>query len=221
MNELHVMGLHGLPGSGKDTFADEFVRVLGEHGVRAVKLHLADPLRDVAEAAFGSRYETQAEKAALDTFWKDRLPHDPHTMDGPKELWLGAEPITGRRILQFIGTDLFRKHVHPDFWCVRLEQRVAALRGVQAIVVPDVRFPNEANLIRRMGNGGYGLGNGRVLHLVNSNLPPVASDHPSDKPLDEAFLDGHVVCSCVDQVLIHARAHAYRVRDAINSKELS
>ncbi len=60
-----------------------------------------------------------------------------------------------RRMLQIIGTEIFRKQVHPDFWV----QKVApALRQAhqdnQSVVFDDIRFPNEAKLIRSyLGEG--------------------------------------------------------------------
>jgi hypothetical protein len=202
MNKPYIIGLHGLPGSGKDTFADTLVSSLEARGLKAVKLHFADPLRDVAEAALGSRYETQAEKAALDAFWNDHLAYHSDVMDTPKENWLGAEPVTGRRILQFIGTELFRQHVHPDFWCLCMRQRIATAvaAGAHAIAIPDVRFVNEANLIRSLG--------GNVLRLFNSNHPPCESQHASDKPLPDTIVNAMVWLDSAEKVQALARSYA-------------
>lgn len=68
-----------------------------------------------------------------------------------------------RKTFQFIGTDLIRKYMYklnPDigekFWVIRLEmylRKIQRENPEQNIVIPDVRFQNEADMIKN--SGGY------------------------------------------------------------------
>ena len=72
--------------------------------------------------------------------------------------WPGTKDEKWRRILQVLGTEVGRA-VDPDFWIKKLDQDT---QTCSALVVPDVRFPNEADwihrqdglLIRVIGRGG-------------------------------------------------------------------
>jgi len=65
--------------------------------------------------------------------------------------WDGRKDARGRRLLQVLGTEAGRAY-NPDIWIDRLRIRVAQPREF-SIVVPDVRFVNEANMVRAAG--GY------------------------------------------------------------------
>ena len=56
-----------------------------------------------------------------------------------------------RKLLQFIGTELFRTNIAPDIWVKSLWLRVKS-NPDKNYVVTDVRFPNELNYLR--DNGG-------------------------------------------------------------------
>jgi hypothetical protein len=172
-----LIGITGRAGAGKNTLAEA---IIGHAG--GVIMSFADPLRDVVQAAFGSRYETHAEKDALDQFWNDPTrDHSSRTRtkwlregerDQPPPKMLGDEPVTGRRILQFFGTEVFRELVHPDFWLLAFARR---LEGVTApiVAIPDVRFDNEARFIREQG--------GIVVHLNRLNMPAQSDSHVSER----------------------------------------
>lgn len=53
-----------------------------------------------------------------------------------------------RELLQKVGTDIFRKQVHPDFWVQQVAMRVVGMDPDSRIVFDDLRFPNEARWIR-------------------------------------------------------------------------
>lgn len=58
-----------------------------------------------------------------------------------------------RQMMQKIGTDLIRNQIDPDFWVKKFVQRVHSLseNGHSRFVVDDVRFPNEADTVKRLG----------------------------------------------------------------------
>lgn len=54
-----------------------------------------------------------------------------------------------RWLMQKVGTEIFRKQVHPDFWVQQTAKDVHALLYIgQRVVIHDIRFPNEARLVK-------------------------------------------------------------------------
>jgi hypothetical protein len=179
---VKLIGITGRAGAGKSTLADAIV---GEVGGDVMAF--ADTLRDVVEAAFGERYETQESKAELDEFWARRIGHIVHATGHPM---LGDHPLTGRRILQFVGTEMFRNLVHPDFWLHAMERRL--MRNPTALVViPDVRFDNEAAFVRRRG--------GHVVHISRADQRSTAHEgHASEQGVAADLIDELLVSSSVE-----------------------
>jgi hypothetical protein len=174
-----IIGLSGIAGSGKTTIANHIA--VRSPGVAYV-VNFADPLRDVAQAVFGSRYASQEDKAAVDLYWDHRIYHPKDRRSEGPENMLGDEQVTGRRILQFVGTDMFRNLVHPNVWLYAMDRRLSALDNAKVIIVGDVRFANEAQFIRRRG--------GVVVKLSRIGQPEaVAGSHASEKPLPAELID--------------------------------
>jgi hypothetical protein len=60
--------------------------------------------------------------------------------------------ITPRRIMETIGTDWGRKTITEGLWTDVAEARIRALMGAgKSVVVDDMRFANEFELIERLG----------------------------------------------------------------------
>jgi adenylate kinase family enzyme len=53
-----------------------------------------------------------------------------------------------RELLQKVGTEIFRKQIHTDFWVQQIALRVKERPVDSKIVFDDLRFPNEAKWIR-------------------------------------------------------------------------
>lgn len=143
--KLNFIGLHGKMQSGKDTLA-EHLRT-GAEGYRCITVSFALPLKKACQTLFGGEHNnyfgTNEDKDQATPFWEERL---------------GENFRSYRSILQWVGTDLFRAHMHPDFWLYALEKylwdeldagRIVAPRDI--IVCSDVRYDNEANFIQRLG----------------------------------------------------------------------
>ncbi|WP_323162842.1 hypothetical protein [Stenotrophomonas maltophilia] len=82
--------------------------------------------------------------------------------------WLDG--VTARQMMQTVGTEWGRQMVHPDLWVRALFARLPA-----GGIIPDVRFPNEAEAIRQRGGvvirvsrPGYGKGDS---HASEAPLP--------------------------------------------------
>lgn len=131
-----IIGLLGTIGSGKTTAASYLV-----DNYQFTEEMFADPLKKACKEMFllsdDQLYGTQEQKQEAD------------------ERWFGASP---RQILQFVGTELFRdrlcelmpelgKHIFIHNMRLRLD----SIKG--NMVVSDVRFQNEIDMIKEMG--GY------------------------------------------------------------------
>lgn len=116
----------GRKGAGKSAAAEFFTGAIKARGQECVRIDFADSLRDVVCAAFGLPRE---------------LTETPATKELPLEDWPYESP---RKLLQTVGTDLFRAK-WPDIWA-RAWQRKAriALANGQCVVTTDCRFGNEA-----------------------------------------------------------------------------
>lgn len=153
------IGISGLAGSGKDSATtlimklwnvsigaigqDKFMNsdvhdILGQH-LSIYTCHFADPLKEIAEV-MGFTYDQvhgQSLKSVKDEFWQ----------------------ITPREFLQMCGTEMFRKVWRDDVWVQLARKRIKVLKesiadneSIQDIVfIPDVRFPNEADMIKKEG----------------------------------------------------------------------
>src|SRR5690606_31462169 len=62
---------------------------------------------------------------------------------------VNANKALYRPLLQWLGTDLVRETIDPNFWVNRLCDRFTAIDG--PVVVDDMRFPNEAAALRSLG----------------------------------------------------------------------
>lgn len=85
-----------------------------------------------------------------------------------------------RRFLQELGTQA-RNHIGPNVWVQALERKWLE-SGITNLVIPDVRFPNEAAWVHK--HGGY---------IVRVHRPDfdngVGTDHPSESNIPKLPTD--------------------------------
>jgi hypothetical protein len=132
-----IVGVIGFAGSGKGTVSDILVNKYGFH-----KFAFADVLKDTVSVMFdwprhlleGDTDESRKFRETIDDFWDERL------FDT-----LGKS-VTPRYILQLMGTEAGRDVFGEDIWVSTLERRI---RGIENVVISDVRFPNEIDFIKR------------------------------------------------------------------------
>lgn len=84
--------------------------------------------------------------------------------------------VSSREIMQYIGTDIFRK-IKSDVW-VESTIRQIQKDNPEIAIITDCRFPNEVDAIKNAG--------GKVIRL---NRDPFHSDHLSECVLDESNYD--------------------------------
>lgn len=153
-----LIGVTGYAGHGKDTFADHLVRVC-----RYQKLSFATPIKEALNEIFG---------------WTMRDWNNRKFKETPRPEAGGKTP---RQLAQTLGTEWGRNLVSNDLWVELTLDR--ARRSPQPVVIADVRFPNEAALIRE---------NGGILVLVRR--PEVVPDlsHTSEQYIEKITPDVHV-----------------------------
>ena len=139
-NKMTLIGLIGLIGSGKDTFANELCSSYGY-----IKLSFASCLKDVVSQLFvwnrslleGDTEESRAWRNKVDDWWSQKL---------------GIPSFTPRLALQLIGTDVFRNHFHKNIWVICMERILDNfMKTNQNVVVTDCRFANEVDLVKKLG----------------------------------------------------------------------
>ena len=155
-----IIGLAGRAGSGKDTAA---AYLCNEHGF--VQAAFADVLNDLGAVlleAFGEDHAALHERARKELPLR-RIPGHP----------------SARQIKQELGD--WGRAKDADFWVDALAQRLGlddlpnSSPVHDRIVVSDVRFPNEAAWVGRMG--------GIVLRLLRPQAKPVRA-HDSEAHVD-------------------------------------
>mgnify|MGYP002508388347 CR=1 FL=1 len=160
------IGFAGRMKSGKDTSAayakEKIIRWKGSN-YEVQKMAFAEPLKEICMEFMGlNKYECydQEGKAEYNEFWG----------------------MTNREILQRVG-DGMRKTVHPDFWTKIMEERIAeCVDNGTFFIITDVRYPNEAELIRKYG--------GKIVQIQRDAVEPnTGIDHPSERPLSQDHVD--------------------------------
>lgn len=157
-----IVGLTGKKRHGKDTVGSILV---GEHGF--VRIAYADALKESAAALFDVPVGT----------W-DELKNDPDAkvslrVKNPPGYAARSRSIAGfsvREFLQRYGTEAHRNVFGTGFWIdVARGKMEGALADDLSVVVTDVRFDNEAKVIRDLG----GL-------IVNIYRPQVVDENDTE-----------------------------------------
>ena len=143
MKRGRIIGFGDRAGVGKDTAG---LYLTMRHGFN--RIGFADALKEAARVVFGF---TDAQlfgdkKSELDPYWK----------------------LTPRDVLQRMGTEAMRGEFGDDLW-VRAVERVV-LDG-RDHVITDVRFPSEAEAIKRWG--------GKTIRLIRDKADGAKGGNPT------------------------------------------
>jgi len=105
--------------------------------------------------------------------------------------WDGKKDETGRRILQYVGTDVIRKK-RPDFWVDFIIDVLTLFPDKwDFVLIPDCRFPNE---IQRLKDARLDITNLRVVREnFVSQLTAEQREHPSETALDNYTPDYYII----------------------------
>lgn len=177
-----IIGIGGKAGAGKDTLAKFLVYFIAirkgyQFGSNNPLYYGFDYVEDLAGVKV-LRFATGVKRiASMFTGIPEDAFNDQHVKDSVlDDRWNG---MTVRELLQRIGTDCIRNHLHKDAWVNLLMAQIQrdsfnSSRHVDHVIT-DVRFPNEAKAIKDAG--GY------LICVKRPNLPEM--DHPSETALDD------------------------------------
>ena len=168
---MNIIGVNGLIESGKSTVSDYLVANYGY-----TKMSFATALKESAMKLFDltpDQVFTTSGKASIDEFWK----------------------ITPREILQKYGTESMRDVFGQDFWVRVLDKKIRAMSPDSKIVIDDVRFLTEAELIKSYGGEIYHVYRkpvpkvNKYIKFLNDINPWGKKVHRSELPLPDHIID--------------------------------
>lgn len=133
--------------------------------------NFADPLKaaciNVLGLTYSECYGTNEEKDTLTEFdWSDMIV--------PKDYPKKKGKMTAREIMQYVGTDFFRK-IYPNVWVDSTIRRIGVDNPKLAVIV-DCRFPNEVEGVQKSG--------GKVIRLTRDTSKG-DDTHASETALDD------------------------------------
>jgi len=104
-----------------------------------VQITLSDPLKRVCTAITGIPYEI-----LLGSESKLRKIRDTKKYD------VGGMTMTGREVLEQVGTQVFRMQIDAEFW-IKIAEAQIIRNPLINFVLPDIRFSNEYDMLKRLG----------------------------------------------------------------------
>lgn len=207
MKIREVIGIGGEKGSGKSTVAS-YIEDKGYYHT-----YFAKNLKRTCGSVFGFSSE-QMENQDLKERHFDRLlvmtkedvfnicsrantmyPGE-ITFAQAKEMWAVVEKYQGlktgfssvRKVLQFVGTELLRDCVNPDFHALSVKYELEGF-GVEKAVISDARFANERNFIKKEWSGKTVL----IKEDKGEETVETKDMHPSENSLGEDSDYDHVI----------------------------
>ena len=167
---IKIIGITGRKYNGKDTLGNLFVNNYGYK-----KLAYADPLKEACRCIFN--------------FTDEQLYGDKKEIDD--EFW----HVTPRKVLQYVGTDMFRTHiknviphVENNIWVEVVKKQI--LDGLKndpnaKFVITDVRFPNEAKMLQDLG--------GIVVRVKRDSVNTETDTHASELMIENLEVNHEIL----------------------------
>lgn len=164
---MKIIGITGLKQSGKDTTAAYISEQLCLDGFRCNRVGFADRLKTEICAAL-------------------KITHSE----------LESDKKTYRGILQWWGTEYRRTKFGNDYWVKRLHDNLMSLPDETVVIIPDVRFLNEAQYITLAG--------GKLIRVIRAGQT-CDDEHASETEqnsivVDETILNNGTLAELQQQV---------------------
>jgi len=160
-----IIGVSGKIGSGKDTFGNYFIDIMKQkYNINYENKKFADNLKLITTILTGVSIEDTASR------------------DGKLKL-LPEWNLTVGEILQILGTDAIRNHLHPDAWVLSLFSTYNSDNCNW--IITDVRFKNEANYIKQK--------NGILIRLIGDPCNCNKNEHRNLTHQSEIDLDDYTM----------------------------
>ena len=149
-----LIGFTAKAGSGKDTCA----LILKEKLEDVEIFSFAQPLKEACRLLFG---------------FSDEQLYDPKIKEQVDSTW-GKSP---RQIFQWLGTDILRDHIDKNFFVKLMTKRIQNSTK-KFVIIPDVRFDNEAALVKELG--------GIVIKIERPNAETtIHSEHATEQGINQ------------------------------------
>lgn len=159
-----IIGLTGLKGSGKDTFASELC-----DSYSFSRLAFAQPLKAMMYMLLINAGMNHKEiEEALNGEDKEK----------PLDVLCGR---TARHAMQTLGTE-WRNTINKDLWVKMLLSKINRSSDSN-IVITDVRFPHEADALRELG--------AKIVRIIRPGI--YASNHPSESQIIYISVDYEII----------------------------
>ena len=169
-----LIGISGKAGSGKSLFAKLLQRSDEEYKI----VNFADKLKEICSLLSGLSIESfnkqRSKTLDMPVVW------DKHR--SPTPAYNEIDKMTVRQFMQLVGTDALRDNVHEDIWVNALFADYRPIKITSSNpkwIVADVRFPNEAEAIKKRGGILIRLSREQTIQRPISELY-----HPSEVSLD-------------------------------------
>ena len=132
-----IIGLAGLAGQGKNSVAN----IIAKNGINWELVSFAKVLKDAVSVMFGWNRDMLEGITVESRDWREK----------PDEYWSKrfGRDFSPRIAMQEFGTNLIREQWLPDFWVAALERYI--INSNKNILVTDCRYPNEMEMIKRLG----------------------------------------------------------------------
>ena len=162
-----LIGLCGKKGSGKSFFANYLI-----NNFNFIELSFAQPLKEATKIIFN-------------------LSDDDVNNQNKKEIKIDRLNASPRELLQWLGTDIIREEFNKKFnyngsiWVDNMKQNLIINKN-KNIVVSDLRFENEAQLIKEFGgtiifiNGEFNNNNLFTTHKSETEMLKIKYDYKID-----------------------------------------
>lgn len=165
MTNKIIIAFSGKKRSGKNTAAN-FMKQFFPKKLGYEELAFADPVKRTAAIALG---------LPLDYFFCDKNKVEVFTFcDGKK--------MTGRTILQTLGTEALRDNFNDSVWLTNAINRINQ-SPANVILITDLRFLNELDFLRNIG--------AKTIRINRGDLPN-KDDHYSENALDGEIFDYYI-----------------------------
>lgn len=165
MSKLQYIGIHGEAGSGKDTLAGMLADIIYEDtGYISAKVALATPLKKAVCELFNLSQDQVTDRKLKESMTQ-----------------FGVSP---RELMQRMGTILRKEFGSDLFLNLTNDAIVIAQQVADVIIIPDIRYNNEAEWLLRKPNSLLIL-----LQRDNNPLKTMHSNHSSEAGLDLSALD--------------------------------
>jgi hypothetical protein len=155
-----IIAFAGRKQSGKSTGSQYIQSVIGSRNPDLIyrEYSFADPLKqDICINILGLSY--------------DQCYGSDDDKNTSTDLEWDGEILSARKSMEIIGTDIFRK-LKNNVWVDATINKIKR-ENPDLAIIPDCRFPNEVESLKRMG--GY---------VIRLDLDPFHSESPSESALD-------------------------------------